>query len=124
VNAAFAPHNPRAVRAFSALAAGLVVVQLLLLQQSDDAVRLADAIPARLLHFVVFGAIAAAIWLATGARWPLLVWAVFVLVGAIDETQQTQAAAALPSIAEIAVDGAARSASLLTLNAHQSKEED
>jgi hypothetical protein len=105
MNAIFSPGSTRLVRILSALAVGIVVVQLLLLQHSEAA-RLIDAVPAKLLLFFVFGAIAAFIWLATGARWPLIAWAVFVLMGAIDRTQQSPLAAE-SSIADAATSPAA-----------------
>jgi hypothetical protein len=101
MNLHFSPARPRTARALSAVAIGLVVVQLLLLQHSDAA-RLVDAIPAKLLIFIVFGAIAALIWLATQARWPLIAWAVFVLFCAIDQNQQASVAGDNPIAAAAA----------------------
>jgi hypothetical protein len=105
MNAIFSPDSTRLVRVLSALAVGIVVVQLLLLQHSEAA-RLIEAIPAKLLFFFVFGAIAALLWLGTGIRWPLIAWAVFVLLAAIDQTQQSPFAADA-SIADAAASPAA-----------------
>ena len=119
------PTGNRMIRVLSALAAGLIVVQLLLLQEPAYAVRLVDATNDKLIHFVVFGAIAFFFWLATGGRWPLMVWAVVVLVGAIDETQQIQTPGRTASIADLAADGAGATAALLILTAmNQPKKED
>lgn len=119
------PTGNRMIRALSAIAAGLIVVQLLLLQQPEYAGRLIDAASDKLIHFLVFGAIAFFIWLATGGRWPLIVWAVVVLVGAIDETQQLYTPGRTASIADLAADGAGATAALLVLNSmNQRKKED
>jgi hypothetical protein len=104
MNAIFSPDSTRLVRILSALAVGVVVVQLLLLQHSEAA-RLVEAIPVKVLFFFVFGAVAALLWLATGVRWPLTAWAVFVLIAAIDQTQQAPFAAG--SIADAATSPAA-----------------
>jgi VanZ family protein len=113
------------IRALSALAAGLIVVQLLLLQEPDYAVRLVDATSDKLIHFIVFGGMAFFIWLATGGRWPLIVWAVVVLVGALDETQQIYTPGRTASLADFAADGAGATAALFALHAmNQSKKED
>ena len=115
----------RAIRWLSAAAAGLIVVQLLLLQQPDYAGRIVEASSDKLVHFVVFGAIAFFIWVATAARWPLLIWAVVVLVGAIDESHQLDVPGRTASIADLAADGAGAAASLLVLNSlNQRKRED
>jgi VanZ family protein len=119
------PTGNRMIRALAALAAGLIVVQLLLLQESAYAVRLVDATSDKLIHFLVFGAIAFFIWLATGGRWPLIVWAVVVLVGALDETQQIYTPGRTASIADLAADGAGATAALLVLTAmNQPKKKD
>ena len=71
---AVALHSPnRMIRALAAIAAGLVIVQILLLQQPDYAGRLIGETSDKLVHFAVFGAIAFFFWIATGGRWPLLV---------------------------------------------------
>ena len=115
----------RAIRWLSAAAAGLIVVQLLLLQQPDYAGRIVEASSDKLVHFVVFGAIAFFIWVATAARWPLLIWVVVVLVGAIDESHQLDVPGRTASIADLAADGAGAAASLLVLNSlNQRKRED
>ena len=125
MNAIALTTSNRAIRWLSAIAAGLIVVQILLLQQPDYAGRLVDATSDKLVHFVVFGAIAFFIWIATAARWPLLVWAVVVLVGAIDESQQLDMPGRTASIADLAADGAGAAASLLVLNTlNQRKKED
>ena len=125
MNALALPARNRMIRTLSAIAAGLVVVQILLLQQPDYAGRLVEATSDKLVHFVVFGAIAFFIWLATGGRWALIVWAVVVLVGAIDETQQIDAPGRTASIADLAADGAGAGATLLALHSlNQRKKED
>jgi VanZ family protein len=119
------PTTDRVIRGLSTLAAGLIIVQLLLLQQPDYAGRLLDGISDKLIHFVVFGLIAFFIWLATGARWPLMVWAVVVLIGAIDQTQQAYSPGRNDSLAELAADGAGATTALLAVNAmNQPKKED
>ena len=125
MNAIVLPTGNRMLRVLSAIAAGLIVVQLLLLQQPDYAGHVVEATSDKMIHFVVFGALAFFIWLATGGRWPLMVWAVVVLVGAIDETQQQYTPGRIASIADLAADGAGAAASLLVLNSmNQRRKED
>ena len=40
------------------------------------------------VHFLFFGTIAFFLWIATAKRWPLLIWATVLLIGAMDETRQ------------------------------------
>jgi len=69
--------------------AAVVAVQLVLLQPGLGAHL--PAPPAGMLAVcVAFGLVAFAAWLVTGVRWPLIAWALAVLIVAIDQTQQTQ----------------------------------
>jgi VanZ family protein len=124
MNAVMLPTSNRMIRMLSAIAAGLIVVQILLLQQPAYAERVIDATSDKLIHFVVFGAIAFFIWLATGGRWALMVWAVVVLIGAIDETQQIDAPGRTASIADLVADGAGATAALLVLNSMNSRKKE
>jgi len=69
--------------------AAVVLVQLLLLQPGLGTRALASSTGA-LAVCIAFGLVAFAAWLVTGVRWPLVAWALAVLVVAIDQAQQTQ----------------------------------
>jgi hypothetical protein len=81
----------RRLRQLSAGAAAVVLVQILLLQQPDLGGHLAHAASAGLVQCIIFGLIAFLIWLATDVRWPMIAWAVVVLIVAIDQTQHAPA---------------------------------
>jgi len=70
--------------------AAVVVVQLLLLQPGLSGHLLASPAGA-LAACIAFGLVAFAAWLVTGVRWPLVAWALAVLIVAIDQTQHPQA---------------------------------
>jgi hypothetical protein len=69
--------------------AAVVVVQLLLLQPGLAGRVLASPASA-LAVCIAFGLVAFIAWLVTGVRWPLVAWALALLIIAIDQTQQTQ----------------------------------
>ena len=69
--------------------AAVAAVQLLLLQPGL-AGRLVAPSSGALAICVIFGLIAFLAWLVTGIRWPLLAWAVVVLIVAIDQDLQPQ----------------------------------
>jgi hypothetical protein len=112
-----APSHGRLFRALWLLAAGLVVVQLLLLQQQSAAGPWTASASPRMLQYAVFGVLAFLVWIATGARWPLVLWAIVVLVGAIDDTQAFRPAGRSASVGDLMADGAAAPAALLALQA-------
>jgi len=68
--------------------AALVVVQLLLLQPGLG--RMLASPGGTLALCIAFGLLALIVWLATGVRWPLVAWAIAVLIVAIDQTQPIQ----------------------------------
>ena len=69
--------------------AAVAAVQVLLLQPGL-AGRLVSAASGTLAVCVIFGLIAFLAWLVTGIRWPLVAWAVVVLIVAIDQDLQPQ----------------------------------
>ena len=85
MNAGRAPSSGLA-RQLAAGVAAVVVVQLLLLQGGHFLASPGGALAA----CIAFGLVAFAAWLVTGVRWPLIGWALAVLIVAIDQTQQTQ----------------------------------
>jgi cell division protein FtsW (lipid II flippase) len=81
--------GPRRLRQLCAGSAAVVVVQLLLLRQPDLG-RLVAVAPSGLVLCVVFGLVAFLAWLVADVRWPLVAWAVVVLLVAIDQTYPPQ----------------------------------
>ena len=69
--------------------AAVAAVQVLLLQPGL-AGRVVSASSGALALCVIFGLVAFLAWLVTGIRWPLLAWAVVVLIVAIDQDLQPQ----------------------------------
>ena len=84
-------HAPshRLLRQVAGGIAAVVAVQLLLLQPGL-AGRVSASASGALALCVVFGLVAFLAWLVTGVRWPLLAWAVVVLIVAIDQNTQPQ----------------------------------
>ena len=76
------------LRAFCMVAAIAMIVQLFFLAEPPFADRIVQLMWDKTVHFLFFGAIAFFIWVATAKRWPLAIWVVVLLVGAIDETRQ------------------------------------
>jgi VanZ family protein len=81
------PTSP-ALRAFCMLAASAMVVQLFFLVEPPFADPVVQLMWDKTVHFLFFGAIAFFLWIATAKRWPLAIWALVLLVGAMDETRQ------------------------------------
>jgi hypothetical protein len=79
----------RLLRQLCAGSAALAVVQLLLLRQPDLG-RMVAIAPSGLVLCIAFGLVAFLAWLLTEVRWPLVAWAVVVLLVAIDQTHQPQ----------------------------------
>ena len=82
MNAARA-HASGLLRQVAAGVAAVVVVQVLLLQGGHLLAFPGGALAA----CIAFGLVAFAAWLLTGVRWPLLAWALAVLILGIDATQ-------------------------------------
>jgi VanZ family protein len=81
------PASP-ALRTFCTIAAVAMIVQLFFLAEPPFADRVVQLMWDKTVHFLFFGTIAFFLWIATAKRWPLLIWTVVLLVGAIDETRQ------------------------------------
>ena len=84
--------SPPDARAAVARALCLIVFVMIVLELFTMTLRPAAAsIPApwdKMAHFAVYAAIAALLWIAMGARMPLLVIAATVAIGALDELHQ------------------------------------
>jgi VanZ family protein len=83
------PPDARApvIRALCLIVFVMIVVELFTMSLRPAAA----AIPApwdKLAHFAVYAATAALLWIATGARMPLLVIAATIAIGALDELHQ------------------------------------
>src|SRR3954462_7918724 len=80
----------RHLRQLCAGSAAVIVVQLLLLQQPDLGGRMLVAASSGLVQCVIFGLVAFLAWLVAGVRWPLVAWAVVVLIVTLDQNLQPQ----------------------------------
>jgi hypothetical protein len=89
VNAPLAPRG-RLARQLLGGGAAIVAAQLLLLQQADAGGRIAAAFSGGLALCVIFGLVAFVAWMVTGVHWPLVAWALAMLVVAIDQNLQPQ----------------------------------
>ena len=81
------PTTP-ALRAFCMVAALAMLAQLFFLVEPPFADRIIQVLWDKTVHFLFFGTIAFFLWIATAKRWPLAIWVLVALVGAIDETRQ------------------------------------
>jgi VanZ family protein len=82
------PGGATAARIVCLLAAAAIVLELFTMSLRPAAAGLIAAPWDKLAHFAVYAAIAALLWIATGARMPLLVIAATIAVGALDELNQ------------------------------------
>jgi VanZ family protein len=83
-----APRISLPMRGLAFAGAILVVIQVLFLAEPAFARQLIAATSDKLVHASVFGGLAFLLWAALGARWPLAVWLVVVLIGGFDEILQ------------------------------------
>ena len=85
-----APSDTRAgvARVLCLIAAGAIVLELFTMTLRPAAAGLLAAPWDKAAHFAVYAAIAALLWIATGARMPLLVIATTIAIGALDEVHQ------------------------------------
>jgi hypothetical protein len=74
----------RRLRQLCAGSAAVIVVQVLLLQQPDFGRGILASASSGLVLCAVFGLAAFLAWLVSDVRWPLVAWAVVVLLMAID----------------------------------------
>jgi len=65
-----------------------VAIQLCLMPEPAFAERIVEATWDKAVHATVYGGIAFLLWVAFNGRGAILIWALVVLVGAIDETLQ------------------------------------
>jgi VanZ family protein len=86
------PHPPgsraAAARFLCLIAAAAIVAELFTMSLRPAAAGLIAAPWDKAAHFAVYAAIAALLWIAAGARMPLLVIAATIGVGALDELHQ------------------------------------
>jgi hypothetical protein len=110
----------RMLRAMTFVGAGLIIVQVLLLQQPAFAAeRLMDVFADRMVQVLALGVIAFLLWIATGTRWPIVVWAVVVLMVSIDGQHDATAGSGYQPRDFLAADADARHP-LLAPRAHPS----
>ena len=76
------------LRAFCMVAALAMVTQLFFLVEPPFADRIVQLMWDKTVHFLFFGTIAFFLWIATAKRWPLAIWILVAVVGALDETHQ------------------------------------
>jgi VanZ family protein len=76
------------LRVLCLVAAAAIVLELFTMTLRPAAAGLIAAPWDKVAHFAVYAAIAALLWIAAGARVPLLVIAVTIGVGALDELHQ------------------------------------
>jgi VanZ family protein len=81
------PTSP-ALRAFCMLAALAMLAQVFFLVEPPFADRIIQLMWDKTVHFLFFGTIAFFLWIATAKRWPLAIWVLVALAGAMDETRQ------------------------------------
>ncbi|HXN15377.1 MAG TPA: VanZ family protein [Usitatibacter sp.] len=109
--------NSNTVRALAITAAVAIAVQLLFFDEPAFAVRIVAATWDKLVHFTVFGGIAFLLWVGTGARWPVLVWALVALLGALDEAHQVYVPGRTADIEDFFADAIGAACALLVLQA-------
>jgi VanZ family protein len=77
-----------AARVLCLVAASVIVLELFTMSLRPAAAGLIAAPWDKVAHFTVYAAIAALLWIAAGARMPLLVIAATIAIGALDELHQ------------------------------------
>jgi VanZ family protein len=95
----------------------LVAMQLLLLPEPAYAERVIDLTSDKLVHASVFGGVAFLLWAGLGGRQALLVCALTVLLGALDETRQMFVPGRDPDLHDLYADGLGATAVLAFLEA-------
>ena len=112
---AIAIASPYRALAFAAVAA--IAVQLLLLPEPAFAERIVAATWDKAVHASVFGGIAFLLWAGFGGRGAMLVCALVVLIGALDETHQMLVPGRDPDLHDLYSDGIGAVAILMFLEA-------
>jgi VanZ family protein len=107
----------RPMRAAAFLAVALVAMQLLLLPEPAFAERLVELTWDKVVHATVFGGVAFLLWAGLGGRRGLLVCALAVLLGALDETHQMFVPGRDPDLHDLYADGLGAAAVLVFLEA-------
>jgi VanZ family protein len=101
------------LRVMAAFGACAMVAQLLLLAEPNFAVRIVDATWDKAIHFLFFGTLAFLIWIATAKKWPLVVFALVLFIGAMDETEQAFTPGRTSDIDDWLADGFGAAAALI-----------
>jgi VanZ family protein len=104
-------------RALAFAAVALIAFQLLVLPEPAYAERLVAATWDKIVHASVFGAVAALLWAGFGARRAALIFAMVLLLGALDETHQLFVPGRDPDLHDLYADGLGAVATLLFLEA-------
>ena len=106
LHAAPRPPERLAQRALYLAAAGAIIFALFYGGGQPAAAGLIVAPWDKLAHFAVYGTITVLLWLATGSRAPLVVIAVVIATGALDELHQVNVPGRTADIIDFLVDGA------------------
>lgn len=104
-------------RALSLAAVVAIAVQLLLLPEPAFAERIVQATSDKVVHATVFGAIAFLLWAGCDGRRAPLVFALVLVIGALDETHQMFVPGRDPDLHDLYADGLGAIAVLMFLEA-------
>jgi hypothetical protein len=108
---------PRPYRALAFAAVAAIAVQLLALPEPAFAERIVQATWDKAVHASVFGGIAFLLWAGFAGRGAMLVAALTILVGALDETHQMFVPGRDPDLHDVYADGLGAVAVLMFLEA-------
>ena len=109
----------RGLRVLCGIGAIAVVGQLLFLAEPAFAQQLVEATWDKGVHALVFGGLAFLVWVGAGGRWPLFVWMLILLVGAIDETRQLYTPGRTADFNDFLADGFGAAAAMIMVQAIQ-----
>ncbi|HUJ00397.1 MAG TPA: VanZ family protein [Usitatibacter sp.] len=106
-----------ACRALAFAAVAAIAFQLLVLPEPAFAERIVEATWDKAVHAVVFGGVAFLLWAGFAGRGAVLVCALVILLGALDETRQMFVPGRDPDLHDLYADGLGAVAVLLFLEA-------
>ena len=107
----------RWLRILCGIAAIAMIAQLLFLAEPPFAERLVEATWDKGVHIAAFGALAFLMWVAGDGRWPMLVFALAVVVGAADEAHQIYTPGRTADINDFLADGFGAAAAMILAQA-------
>ena len=112
------PFRPsRGLRILCGIGAIAVIGQLLFLAEPAFAEKIVEATWDKGVHILVFGGLALLLWVTLGARWPLLVFALVVIVGAVDETRQIYTPGRTADLNDFFADGFGAAVAMIMVQA-------